>query len=116
MTVFKHVSKGRDSISYQEFEKTFKSEVPKGAEWETTVIRKIRDWMIKNGLSSETVFDMFLNVTGKIIKKRLSRIDFHKAINSDSELSCKFSAPEIDALFTLIDINKDNELDVEEWK
>ena len=90
--------------------------LPKGGEWETLVIRKIREWMVKNNLSSETAFDKFLKVTGKVIEKKLTRIDFHKAINANSELSGKFSAPEIDALFVLLDENKDGELDMDEWK
>jgi hypothetical protein len=31
--------------------------MPAGGEWETKAIRRIRDWMIKNNLSSETAFD-----------------------------------------------------------
>ena len=45
----------------------------------------------------------------------MTRLDFHKAINNESELS-RFSAPEIDGLFNLLDMNEDGELDVEEWK
>jgi hypothetical protein len=56
-----------------------------------------------------------LKATGKMLSKRLSRVDFHKAINNDSKLS-KFSAIEIDSLFNLLDLNQDGELDVEEWK
>jgi hypothetical protein len=55
--VFQYVSKGKDSISYQNFEKAFKWDMPAGGEWETKAIRRIRDWMIKNNLSSETAFD-----------------------------------------------------------
>lgn len=50
-----------------------------------------------------------------MLSKRLSRVDFHKAINNDSELS-KFSAIEIDSLFNLLDMNQDGELDLDEWK
>lgn len=28
----------------------------------------------------------------------------------------RFTAPEIDGLFKLLDLNQDNELDIEEWK
>ena len=71
--------------------------------------------MIKNNLSSETAFDQLLHITGKILTKRLSRVDFHSALNSVSELS-KFSAPEIDSLFNILDTKQDDELDVDEWK
>jgi hypothetical protein len=85
-------------------------------QWETLAIRRIRDWMIKNNLSSETAFELLLKITNNIIKRKLSRIDFHKAINNESELGSKFSAPEIDALFNVLDANKDEELDIDEWR
>jgi hypothetical protein len=61
--------------------------MPSGGEWEIVALRRIRDWIIKNGLSSETAFDRFLKITGKYIKKRLTRIDFHKAFNFESGLN-----------------------------
>lgn len=71
--------------------------------------------MIGNGYASETAFELFCKSTGKILQKRLSRLDFHKALNNVVELS-KFSAPEIDSLFNLLDMNQDGELDIDEWK
>lgn len=76
--------------------------MPAGGDWETKVIRNIREWMFKNSLSSETTFDLFLKNTGRIVQKRLTRLDFHKAINT---CGFKFSAPEIDGLFNLLDLN-----------
>jgi hypothetical protein len=70
--------------------------------------------MYKNGLSSETVFTLFLKNAGKLLQKRLTRVDFHKAVNMCAEL--RFSAVEIDGLFLSLDINEDGELDLEEWK
>jgi hypothetical protein len=35
-------------ISFQTFEETFKSEVPTSAEFETKVVRTVREWMFKN--------------------------------------------------------------------
>lgn len=55
--VFSFIAKRKDSISYQEFEKVFKWDLPAGGEWETRAIRNIREWMFKNNLSSETAFD-----------------------------------------------------------
>jgi hypothetical protein len=65
--VFNSVAKGRDSISYQEFERAFKWTLPAGSDWETRCIRIIRDWMFKNGYSSETAFELFLKRTNKIL-------------------------------------------------
>ena len=43
----------------------------------------------------------------------MTRVDFHLAL---SELDLKFSAPEVDGLFKSFDVNKDGELDLEEWQ
>ena len=59
--------------------------------------------MIKNNYSSETTFEEFLKSTGKILQKKLTRVDFHKALSNVKGLG-HFSAPEIDALFTLLDM------------
>mmetsp|Transcript_23065 Transcript_23065/g.22459 ORF Transcript_23065/g.22459 Transcript_23065/m.22459 type:complete len:459 (+) Transcript_23065:1720-3096(+) len=71
--------------------------------------------MIKNGHSSETAFEHLLNATSNTLSKKLARLDFHKALKGVPELSA-FSAPEIDALFNLLDLNQDDQLDLEEWK
>jgi Ca2+-binding EF-hand superfamily protein len=39
-------------------------------------------------------------------------VDFHAAI---AELDLKFSAPEVDNLFKVLDTNQDGELDYDEW-
>ena len=69
--------------------------------------------MFKNGYSSDTAFELFLKKTDKILQKRLTRSDFHRALNA---FDFRFAAPEIDGLFKLLDHNNDGELDVEEWK
>lgn len=69
--------------------------------------------MFKHNLSSETAFDMFLNKTGKNMQKKLARVDFHKALNACELI---LSAPEIDALFIVLDTNEDGYLDLNEWK
>ena len=58
-------------------------------------------------------FYQLLKLTGNTLTKKLSRIDFHKAILA---AGLQFRAPEVDSLFTLLDLKKDNELDMEEWK
>ena len=46
---FKAVAKNKNGkISFQTFEETFKSEVPTSGEFETKVIRTIRQWMYNN--------------------------------------------------------------------
>jgi hypothetical protein len=69
--------------------------------------------MYKNNMASENVFDLFCKTTGKTLQKKLTRLDFHKAISA-TEL--RMSAPEIDALFGVLDTKEDGELDIEEWK
>lgn len=69
--------------------------------------------MFKNGYSSETAFELFLKRVDRILQKRLTRVEFHRVMSS---LEFHFTAPEIDGLFRLLDINQDGELDIEEWK
>jgi hypothetical protein len=101
-----------ESLTYQEFEKYFSWPKQAGTDWETKCFRMIRDWMQKNALSSETAFELFLGKANKVIQRKLTRVDFHLAL---SELDLKFSAPEVDSLFKLLDFNNDGELDLEEW-
>ena len=61
------------AMSFEVFEKAFKSEVPTGVEFETVVIRKVRDWMYRNRLSSEACFDGFCRSAGNFIEKSLTR-------------------------------------------
>ena len=79
------------------------------------MIYKIRQWTIKTGLSSETSFELLCKLSNKILEKRLSRPDFHKAIGMVNELK-PMTAVEIDALFHLLDSKSDGELDLEEWR
>jgi len=69
--------------------------------------------MFKNGYSSETTFERFLKLANRIVEQKLSRVDFHKAIQLSG---LHFSAPEVDGLFNMLDINADGELDLFEWK
>jgi hypothetical protein len=69
--------------------------------------------MFKNGHSSETAFEMFLKRVDKILQKKLNRAEFHRVMNM---FEFRFTAPEVDALFKLLDMNEDGELDIEEWK
>lgn len=69
--------------------------------------------MFKNGHSSETAFELFLKKVDRVLQKKLTRSEFHRVMN---QFEFRFSAPEIDGLFKLLDLNEDGELDIEEWK
>jgi hypothetical protein len=79
--VYKSVVKS-GKMTFELFEKTFKSEVPSSLEMETKVIRQVREWMFLNHLSAETAFDTLCKVCAKFIDKRLDRAMFHKAFSS----------------------------------
>lgn len=102
--VFSHASRGSESLSFQEFEKTFKWALPAGSDWETKCFRAIREWMFKNGLSSETAFELLLKKVDRILQKKLTRSEFHRAINACIG-GIGFTAPEVDGLFKLLDAN-----------
>lgn len=80
-TVFKGVVKS-GKMTFELFEKTFKSEVPTSLDMETKVIRQVREWMFLNHLSAESAFDTLCKVVSKFIDKRLDRTMFHKAFSS----------------------------------
>jgi len=78
---FRAVAKRGASISFEQFEQTFRSEVPTGTNFETKVIRKLRDWMYDRKLSAEMAFDQFCRQTDRHVERTLSRTDFHRAIH-----------------------------------
>ncbi len=66
--VFKSIPKNKnDKISFQCFEEAFRSEEPSSEEFETVVIRKVREWMFKNKLSSEIAFDALCRSAGRFV-------------------------------------------------
>ena len=77
------------------------------------MIRRIREWMFKNNYSSDTLFELLVNRTGRHLEKTLTRLDFHKGLAS-TEIG--LGAPDVDALFNLLDINDDGVVDLREWK
>lgn len=79
--VFKGIAK-TGKMTFELFEKTFRSEVPTSFEMETKVIRQVREWMFLNHLSAETAFDTLCKVVSKFIDKRLDRTMFQKAFSS----------------------------------
>lgn len=58
--------------------------------------------MFQNRLSSENAFDVLLKKADRIVQRRLSRVEFHKVMNS---FDFRFTAPEIDGLFKILDYN-----------
>lgn len=99
-------------MTFELFEKTFRSEVPNSLEMETKVIRQVREWMFLNNLSAEQAFDTFCRVVGRHLDKRLNRVALHKAMAS---LEVGLSAAQIDGLFTLLVSEAMGELDVNMW-
>ena len=79
--VFKSLVKNRnDKVTFQTFEEVFRSEEPTGAEFQTVIIRKVREWMFKNKLSSEIAFDSLCRSAGRFVEKSLTRPMFHRAM------------------------------------
>jgi hypothetical protein len=74
MLVFQSLSKNRnDKITFKVFEEVFRREEPTSGEFETVVIRKVREWMFRNKLSSEIAFDSLCRSVGRFIDKTLTR-------------------------------------------
>jgi Ca2+-binding EF-hand superfamily protein len=66
---FKFLPKNKTGkVSFQTFEEVFRSEVPTNAEFETKVIRSVRQWMYDNNLSSEMAFDTLCRSAGRFIE------------------------------------------------
>ena len=111
--VFKSLPKNRnDKVSFQTFEEVFRSEEPTSAEFETVVIRKVREWMFQNKLSSEIAFDALCRSAGRFTEKSLSRPLFHKAMVANE---VGLSAVQIDSLFVALTPDAQSPLDIRGW-
>ena len=111
--VFKSLPKNRnDKVSFQTFEEVFRSEEPTSAEFETVVIRKVREWMFQNKLSSEIAFDSLCRSAGRFTEKTLSRPQFHKAMVANE---VGLSAVQIDSLFVALTPDAQSPLDIRGW-
>jgi len=88
-----------NKITFDQFEKRFKSEVPNGLEFETKVVRQVREWMFRSNLSSELAFDGLCRSVACFHTKRLNRAQFHRAM-----ASCEvgLSAAKTDSLFAAL--------------
>jgi hypothetical protein len=96
-------------ISFELFEKTFRSEVPNNLEMETKVLRLLREWMFKNNLSSEQTYDTFCKV---VKQKCLDRVSLHKACKY---LSVGLQAAQVDGLYTMLASEANGELTLNMW-
>lgn len=87
--------------------------MPTSAEFETKVIRTVRQWMYNNRLSSEMAFDTLCRSAGRFIERTLSRGLFHKAC-----MICEvgLSAAQVDALFVALSSGAGQDLDLNSWQ
>ena len=112
--VFKSLARNRDDkVTFQTFEEAFRSEEPTSAEFETVVIRKIREWMFQNKLSSELAFESLCRSAGRFHVKSLTRPQFHKAVVANE---VGLSAVQIDALFAALTPDATSPLDLRGWQ
>lgn len=112
--VFKSLAKNRnDRVLFQTFEEAFRSEAPTSEEFESVVIRKVREWMFNSKLSSEIAFDALCRSAGRFIEKTLTRPQFHKAIVSNE---VGLSAVQIDSLFSNLTTDAGASLDIQAWQ
>jgi hypothetical protein len=63
-------------VLFQTFEEAFRSEEPTSTEFETVIIRKVREWMFRNKLSAEMAYESLVRSAGRFIDKTLSRAQF----------------------------------------
>lgn len=81
---------------------------------ETKVIRQVREWMFRNGLSSELAFDVLCRSIGKMHdNKKLTRAQFHRACTMNE---VGLTAAKIDSLFTTLCSEANGEIDLNCWQ
>lgn len=112
ITVFNSLA-SRGRMTFETFEKNFKSKIPNPLEMDTKVIRKVREWMFLNKMSAEMAFDSFCRIVGRHTDKKLDRESFHRAMKTQE---IGLTAAEIDSLYDLLlkESSKDL-LDVDLW-
>lgn len=111
--VFKSLIKNRnEKVTFQTFEEAFRSEEPTSGEFDTVIIRKVREWMFQNKLSSEIAFDSLCRSAGRYVEKTLNRPQFHKAMVANE---VGLSAVQIDALYVALTPSAEALLDIRGW-
>ncbi len=99
-------------MTFQVFDKNFKSVVPTSLEMETKVIRTIREWMFLNNMSAETTYDALCRTQQKTTDKLLDKESFQRAFAS---LGIGLSAVQVDSLFTALVSEANGLLDLNAW-
>ena len=111
-----HMIKGKvtrgSTITIDEMEKMLKWKIPFG-DWETVAFRQIKSWFAVNKIGSDQAFEKMLayrlsNDGQRIIR----RVDFRNAMKSEN---FGFTAPQIDLIFELIDIEGRGYIDAPMW-
>jgi hypothetical protein len=100
-------------LTFQQFEEGFKIMVPTiGSQTdETTVIKKVREWMFVRSYPAQIAFERLLRSSDRFEQKTLRRQELHKAMLSNS---AQLTAPEMDFLFKLLSVGK-HEFGLEQW-
>ena len=113
LLVFKSLVKNRnDKVTFANFEEAFRSEEPTSSEFQTVVIRKVREWMFKNKLSSEIAFDSLCRSAGRFVEKSLTRPQFHKAMVANE---VGLSAVQIDTLYANMTSDATSPMCLRDW-
>lgn len=99
-------------LTYDQFEGAMASDPTNEINNETEVIRLCRDWMHRNGLSSEPAFDALCRSVGKFHEKRMNRPQFHRACTMNE---MGLTAAKVDSLFTVLCSEANGEIDFNAW-
>lgn len=79
--LFEKITKiyGKDKLSYKEFEEAFSHLIPRAGsqQFETLVIKKLRDWMFSKQYSTKTTFERFCRSVDRLKQFNMRRVDFH---------------------------------------
>jgi hypothetical protein len=104
---------GRDKLSYKEFEEALSHLIPRAGsqQFETLVIKKIRDWMFSKQYNTKSAFERLTRSVDRLKQNSMKRVDFHQAIIINRIL---LSAPEIDFLFDFL-VGSEFELTFDHW-
>lgn len=70
--VFCHIVKS-GKMTFDNFDRNFKSVAPTGLDMETKIIRTVREWMFLKNLSAEGAFDTLCRSTQKYQDKQLDK-------------------------------------------
>jgi Ca2+-binding EF-hand superfamily protein len=112
-TAFSHLVHGTGEMTFEVFERAFRSEVPTGVEFETVVIRRVREWMFRNRLSSEMAFESLCRASGRFSERTMPRASFHEGFQ---HYEISLSAAQIDALFSSLSGGKTEEISLSHWQ